>query len=201
MSDRQLVAFAGETNGKITLVDWRQPAGHNHRVIREAGDVTPLTEHVGDIDADPAQWEDALKVSGCINLTVTANVVRGGREDVLDVNHSRNCTVIIEDAYPRGNFVSTIKGESDGITFIVKRQHGHGKDVDYDLGNHSDQGDGNTRNVLIQADAFGEPVTVRTLRYAGKPQLKGGPFRYVFPWPQPKWLHDLCVWVLNLLQR
>lgn len=199
--DRQLVAFAGEPNGKITLVDWRQPPGQNHKVLRGAGNFTPITENVGDIDADPALWEDALKVSGCANLTVYAGIVRGGSEDCLDVNHSRHCAVFMEDAYPRGNFILTCKGESDDITVTVARQHGHANEVDYDYGNHSDQGNGTTTRsrLSIKAIMDGQPALVRVLR-ATAPGLDGGPFKWAFPKPFPKWFHNFCVWLLNLFQ-
>jgi len=154
--DRQLVAFAGTPDGQITFIDWRQKPGYNHTVIRAAGDHTPIEWSVGDIDADPALWEDALKVSGCDYLTVHAGVVKGGNEDVLDVNHSRHVVVNIEDAYPRGKYVSTQKGASDDITVNVRRQHGHGKEVDYDYGNHSDQGDGYTTNCKLNVEAVYE---------------------------------------------
>lgn len=198
MNDRQLVAFAGEPNGKITLVDWRQPP--NHRVIRGAADITPITATVGDIDADPARWEDALKVSGCINLTVFAGVVRGGNEDCVDVMRSRHCAVFIEDAYPRGKYVSTQKGESHDITLTIQRQHGHGSEVDHDYGNKADNENGLTTDCKLSVKAaYGAPVLVRVLR-ATKPSLDGGPFKWAFPSPYPSWLHRLIIWLLDIFQ-
>lgn len=202
MADRILVAFAGQPDGQIELVDNRQQPGQTNRILRQAGDYTPITESVGDIRFVPGTWDDSLKLSGCLNLTVNAVVVEGGAEDVLDVNRQCvNCTVNIADAYPRGNFVSTQKGQSDKITVNITRQHGHGKEVDHDYGNHSDQGNGYTKGCTLSAkEVTGEIITVRTLRYAGKPTLQGGPFKFVFPWPSPKWLHDLVIWVLNRVQ-
>lgn len=199
--DRQLVVFAGKPDGSIELVD-RRVYPEAHIFIREAGNREPLTWSVaGEIDAHPDSWEDALKISGCDNLTVYADVVRGGNEDVVDINHSRNCSVFINDAHPRGNFVLTCKGESDNITLTVYRQRGHGKEVDYDYGNHSDQGDGTTKNSRLSVKGVldGGPAVVRVLR-ATTPQLDGGPFKFAFPNPKPKWFHDLVVWFLNLFQ-
>lgn len=197
--DRQLVAFAGEPNGKITLVDWRQPPGQNHRVIRNEGNFTPITESVGDIDADPTQWEDALKVSGCVNLTVNAGVVQGGSEDVLDVMRSKHVQVFIEDAHPRGKYVSTQKGESHDITLTIQRQHGHGTEVDHDYGNRADRENGNTTDCKLSVNAaYGAPVIVRVLR-ATKPSLDGGPFKWAFPSPTA-WYHGLIIWLLDIFQ-
>jgi hypothetical protein len=198
MTDRQLVAFAGQPNGRIALVDWRQQP--NHRVIRGAGDFTPITVTVGDIDADPAQWEDALKISGCTNLTVFAGVVRGGREDCVDVMRSRHCAVFIEDAYPRGKYVSTQKGESHDITLTIQRQHGHGSEVDHDYGNRADNDNGQTTNCRLSVKALlaEGAALVRVLR-ATAPGLDGGPFVWAFPSPFA-WYHGLVVWLLNRLQ-
>ena len=218
MSDKILVAFAGETNGKITLVDWRQPSGQNHKILREEGDHTPIEWSVGDIKFPTRKlslWErivrfftkkspddvitDALKVSGCHNLTVFAGIVEGGTEDVLDVNHSKDCKIFIEDAHPRGNFVTTQKGESKNITVHIDRQHGHGTEVDHDYGNNSDQGNGKTTDcALIVKDVNYSPIKVRVLR-ADAPSLSGGPFKWAFPKPHA-WYHRIVIWFLNLVQ-
>lgn len=196
--DRQLVAFAGKPDGSIELVDNRQPPGHTNQMLRQAGNYAPISHDVGDIRFPNGEWSDALKVSGCINLSVRAGVVEGGTEDVLDVNHSQKCAVSIEEAYPRGKYVLTCKGASQDITVTVRRQHGHGKEVDYDLGNHSDQGNGTTRNTGISANAFGEQISVRVLR-SDKPRLDGGPFRWAFPRPDA-WYHPIVIRILNLVQ-
>ena len=196
-TDRQLVAFAGEPNGKITFIDWRQPPGQNHRVIRLAGDFTPTTQFLtGEINADPSLWSDALKVSGCTNLTVYAGVVRGGSEDVLDVMRSTNCSILMEEAYPRGKYVSTQKGESDGVTLTIYRQHGHGTEVDHDYGNHADKENGDTTNSRLSVKEADGTVLVRVLQ-ATKPMLDGGPFKWAFPSPTA-WYHGICIFFFRL---
>lgn len=199
MADRILVAFAGKPDGSIELVDNRQPPGHTNKMLRQAGDHSPIEWTVGDIVFTRGQWDDALKVSGCHNLTVYAGYVQGGTEDVLDVNHSNNCTVFIEEAYPRGKFVSTQKGASKNITVQIDRQHGHGTEVDHDYGNHSDQGNGYTTDcsLNVKMDDGGE-ATVRVLR-GTMPSLLGGRFKVVFPKPDA-WYHKICIWFLNLVQ-
>lgn len=199
MSDRQLVAFSGQPNGEITRIDWRLTTGPNHVIIRQPGDFTHIVENVGDIDADPAKWEDALKLSGCINLTVNAGVVRGGREDVLDVMRCRHCTVNIEDAYPRGNFVSTQKGQSEDITLKISRQHGHGKEVDHDYGNNAPGNNGYTKGCKLSVNSSDGRVVVRVLR-ATAPQISGAPHEFAFPKPSPEWLHAIVIFFLNKIQ-
>lgn len=200
MTDRQLVAFAGEPNGKITLVDWRQPPGQNHRVIREEGDFTPIEHDVGDIRFPKGEWSDALKVSGCINLTVLAGVVEGGTEDVLDVMRSRHCAINIEDAYPRGKYVSTQKGESLDITLTIQRQHGHGTEVDHDYGNRADNENGQTTDCKLSVKAVLDGTALVRILRATAPGLDGGPFRWAFPRPDA-WYHPIVIWILNLLQK
>lgn len=198
--DKQLVSFAGRPDGSILFIDWRQPAGHNHKVIRQPGDWTIITHSVGDIDADPKVWQDALKVSGCANLAVVAGVVRGGSEDVLDVMRSRNCDIAINDAYPRGRFVSTQKGASDGITLTIARQHGHGSEVDHDYGNNAPGHNGTTKNCRLSVGSVSDnkPVVVRGLR-SDVPMVSGAPHRFTFPKPG-SWLHGIVVWFLNKFQ-
>lgn len=205
--DNNLVSFAGYDDGRIELFDQRfdPPLG---RELRSAGSWEHLDYRIeGEVDADPSIHSDAIKFSNAVNLTVRVGVVKGGKEDVWDCNRlSKNCHLLIEDAYPRGRFVSTIKGESDGVTITIARLHGHGKEVDFDLGNnapaneHTPTLNGDTKNVAISIGQCDDEATVRCLRYKGSPTLRGGPFRYVFPCPKPKWLHDVFMCALDIIQ-
>lgn len=166
-ADRQLVVFSGRPDGSIELVDRRQQP-EVHTLLREPGNRALIIHNVGTIDADPAQWEDALKVSGCDALTVLADAVHGGNEDVVDVHFSRDCTVIIGDAHPRGKYVATIKGKSERVALIVERQHGHGRETDYDFGNFSDTHNERTTGCSLSARVVdGSAAKVRLLE-AGK---------------------------------
>lgn len=211
--DNILVAFAGKPDGSIELVDWRMPPGLTHRSLRKAGDFSKISHEVGDLldlsvhPDHPEQYKftdkechDALKVSGCINLFVDAGRVRGGLEDVLDVNHSTSCKVRMKGALPRGRFLLTCKGESKDISIEIERREGTALEVEYDLGNNSDQGNGTTTGIQIseQSSTSAEVSRVRCLR-ASKPKLLGGPFKIVFPKPGT-WYHGLVVWLLNLVQ-
>lgn len=198
MPDRNLVSYAGQPDGHLELVDLRQPPGYTNTVLRKKDDFTHITHEIGDVIAD-ANWSDAIKLSGAINLTVNAGTVKGGAEDVLDVNHSRSCWISIEDAYPGGKYVSTQKGDSDGITLTIYHQHGHGTEVDHDYGNRSDQGNGNTINSRLSVKQADGAVSVRVLQ-ATKPALDGVAFTWAFPSPTA-WWHDLATFFFRLIYR
>lgn len=200
-TDRNLVSYCGQPNGLIVLVDYRQPEGHTNTVIRQENDTSAISHNIGDILSPEGHWDDALKVSGCYNLTVYAGRVEGGVEDVLDVNHSAFCHIHIEEAVPRGKYCTTQKGASAGISVDIIRQTGHGTEVDHDYGNHSDQNDADTTMSMLhvgsQADGDG-PLVVRVLR-ATRPAIDGVAYEFAFPKPGA-WYHSLCIKILNLIQ-
>jgi hypothetical protein len=210
--DNILVAFSGRPDGYIQLIDWRKPAGQVHRDLRPAGSFTPISFSLGDIrdlathpDTPPAeaftdaQCDDSLKVSGCINLTAYAGYVKGGREDVMDVNHSVDCFLHLSVAEPKGKYVTTQKGGSQGLKVFISKQVGHGSEVDHDYGNHSDQGNGYTKDCeLTVSEVTQGNATVRVLR-GTMPQLHSGPFKVVFPKPN-SWYHSIVIWFLNRFQ-
>lgn len=151
-------------NGHVIL-----PAGVTPRVLDWRG--TPL----GTIDAPPGQYADALKFSGVTDLEVYMDAVYGGREDCLDVNAKcRGLIVHIAHAYPRGRYVATIKGASDRVHLSIDELHGKGKESDIDLGNHSDQARGRTRNVSIHIGKAPHRPRV-TVKHAWDPVLTGVP--------------------------
>ena len=200
MSDRTLVSFYGYPDGKIELVDNRQPPGHTNKIIRKSDDWTPLEYSVGSIVFPVGERDDSLKLSGCVNLTVHAEKVEGGGEDVLDVMRSKHCKVFIQDAYPRGKYVTTQKGASEDIGVTIYRQHGHGKEVDHDYGNHADKDNGYTKDCYLSARPDTGEATVRVLQ-AEAPALNAnaGPYRYV--WPKPGRWHSLAVFFFRLFYR
>lgn len=113
---------------------------------------------------------EALKItSGARDITVYAARIIGGTEDCVDVNnHCRNIRVIAAWWEPRGEYLATIKGESDGIT-LEGRVANHAKKVEVDCGNWSDQGNGPTRNVTAMLEmGDGSAFKYRLLNYAGE---------------------------------
>lgn len=118
---------------------------------------------------DPLQWDDVLKITRCSNLTVVVDgPLPGGREDCIDVNNKcENIRIIIAGGLaPKGKHALTIKGKSHGISVHAKLLS-HGTEVDVDLGNHSDQSDERTDDVLLDLWAIDNtPVTWRRLNAA-----------------------------------
>lgn len=109
---------------------------------------------------------DALKISACRNIAVTAHRVVGGKEDAIDINnHCEDVWVAAGEIVPKGDYAITVKGGSKGIIIhgvIV----GHGKVVDVDIGNVADQSDNLTGPVklcLWHDDGTDEPITVRCI--------------------------------------
>lgn len=138
--DKFLCALHGEENGDIFL----------DGQLLFSGDIPGMREvEFGDlIPTDPAVT-DTLKISGCRRLIVKAKKVVGGKEDVLDINHSHQCEVRIEEAVPRGRFVGTTKGGSSDILVVVGKVTGRAKETEFDFGNWSDQSNAKTGPCAI----------------------------------------------------
>lgn len=117
------------------------------------GDLIVTTEHA-----------DALKVSNASNGVIYAGAIVGGYEDCVDLNnHCSDVTIIADLWEPKGDYLATIKGGSNHIQLhgIVR---GHGKVVDIDIGNISDQSDDLTTMVMLNLKhEAGEPITIRVL--------------------------------------
>lgn len=120
-----------------------------------------------DLVADPKIHSDALKVSACRNLAVAVHgTIYGGKEDCVDINNKcEGAHVYANLMVPQGRYVATIKGGSNGV-WLSGQIRGHGKEVDIDIGNVSDQSDNLTRKVyldLTHEDGPDEPITVRCI--------------------------------------
>jgi hypothetical protein len=90
--------------------------------------------------------------------------VIGGREDCVDINnHSQRIRIEAGLWEPRGKYLATIKGGSKDI-HLSGRVRGHGREVDIDIGNISDQSDDPTGPVYLNLlHERGEPITVRVI--------------------------------------
>ena len=119
--------------------------------------------HIGDVLAS-TQHADALKITNSKNGIINAGKIIGGYEDCVDINnHCSGVTIIAELWEPRGDYLATIKGGSSVIQLhgIVR---GHGKVVDIDIGNISDQSDDLTTMVMLNLKhEDGDPITIRVL--------------------------------------
>ncbi len=153
---------------------------------------------------DGSQFSSAIKcTAGAQNLIITAGRVIGGRDACLDINNlTKNVRVSISEAEATGQFVATIKGESED-PFVTAHVVNHGKICDFILGDWSDQRRGFVKRPVLNATAKTGPVTVIWLA-SDKPFLfpGSGPYRFKY-WPRwtPLWLHALIVYGFQTLRR
>ena len=136
--------------------------------------------YVGDLVAT-LENSDALKISLSSKGFVSAGTIVGGKEDCVDINnHCRDIQVQATLFVPQGDYAFTIKGGSEDIT-VTGVVRGHGKVVDVDLGNVSDQSDDLTRRVSIcLTHENGEPITIRVLGCENPKLLNAGAQKYVY---------------------
>lgn len=147
-------------------------------------------------------YSDAVKCSNVKDVFIKECVIIGGKEDVLDCNrYSENISLFQCMLVPTGLFVATIKGGSKNVSFVDCSIDGHGKEVDIDLGNWSDQSEEKATGVLISNcnTMDGSPIRVRVLN-ADKPVILNCNIEYAFPHPDA-WYHDLCVRVFMFARK
>lgn len=192
MNDNNLVSIAGNPTGELFLTDLRTRVPGVPIKIREAGDLRRIRFDLGEILGD-RNYSDSLKLSGAENVDVFADYIRGGIEDVVDINHSHNCSVTIQKAESEGKYVSTIKGGSSNITLVINEQLNHGSEVDHDLGNKSQQSRAKTTGISITSRLTdGSAATSRVLN-ADRPKYFGGPWKI-------KEYPAIVIWFLKLIR-
>lgn len=153
------------------------------------------------LDASNGEYADALKVSKRKNVIVEINKIVGGYEDCIDINNfSDNIAIKVDELHASGKYVATIKGSSSNIELsghIVK----HGKEVDIDIGNWSDQSNEPTKNVKLNLSSDDGPVTVRVL--AGDiPYFMNGEENYKIVFPNPRhFYHGVVVWLFHMARK
>lgn len=171
------------------------------KIFHAIGGTDPLGDYVvGDLIPPDDSYDDTLKISHCKNGTVRAGRVVGGSEDCLDLNNHCEKLVIEADLWePRGDYLATIKGGSHAIT-VRGRVRGHGRVVDIDLGNISDQSDDATTGVALDLlHEAGEPITVRVLNALEPQLLNAVSQRYIVTckipgfW-RPLWAKAVALW-------
>lgn len=172
MSDRNLISFTGDDAGNIYCTtaggDRVLILAHDdpNRVINWRG--TPS----GTIRGGP-QYADSLKFSNVRNVTVYLDEVIGSAEDAVDINNRcRDLIVCISRVVTQGRYCATIKGQSDRVALIIGVLQGRGSESDFDLGNHSDQAKGRTKNVKIHVAVASHRPDV-TIKHAWDPALSG----------------------------
>lgn len=196
MPDLNYVSLSGQPDGELWLVDYRRPPAETIHLLRNKGDLTPLTYRAGDIKAPQGKgWTDALKLSGAVNLTVAVDELEGGYEDCVDINHSHNVAVEVQRATPHGKFVLTCKGGSTDVKLSIAEQHGHGTETDLDLGNWADQWSAKTGPVsLYSKTTDGSAVRVRRLN-AEHPELS-----HDCRWELTDWMAPFFLPVMRILK-
>lgn len=180
MSDKNLISFAGDGTGVVWLKRGEAPAE-----LLFTADQPGMREHrIGDLKAQAGQdIADVLKLSGVTRLHVIADSIdaKFAGEDAIDINHCRDCEVLVSDLWAAKKYCGTIKGQSVGIRVVVGRQHTHGGETDWDLGNFSDQGNGRTTGVRLHVNTSDStPVRVRVLS-ADVPVLENESRNYTAP--------------------
>lgn len=141
-------------------------------------------------------YDDAIKLTTKLeNFDLEAGIVEGGSEDVVDINNeSHHIDVSIAGWKSNGQYNATIKGGSHDIRLnglIIT----HGKKVDVDLGNWSDQSDKKTYNIELALRSIGgRKIKVRVLK-ADKPTFINSDVNYEYAFPSPNNpLHGFFVW-------
>jgi hypothetical protein len=156
MSDKNQFVLSGDNTGSVWV---------NNVLTYRASDLGMREIRIASVVAGQG-ISDALKLSGVRRLTVYVGTLdaRAAAEDAIDINHCHDCSIHIGELWPARKYCGTIKGASSQIEITVMRQHGHGTEVDWDYGNFSDQGNGDTVGCELNSQtADASPVTVRLL--------------------------------------
>lgn len=132
---------------------------------------------------DPKAYNDTAKFWRCRESDFVGFVVFGCKEDVGDVGQeTKYCTFQNWLAHARGEYVFTIKGNSENNLFQNIEISQGGSTVDIDIGNwHSFNFGPNRGNIFDNVWRHdGKPVTIRYRFFAGKPVLKRGEYKILW---------------------
>lgn len=135
------------------------------------------------------RWSDTLHFSAVRRLTVhVRGRLVGGDEDCSDVNnHCEEVYVYADEWWPRGRYLATVKGHSQGTT-LSGRVMGHGRVVDIDIGNASDQSQLPTGPVYLNlTPGDNRPISYRVI-YGHRPVFLNDPSYYHCQFALPLWL-------------
>lgn len=165
--DKNYISIHGDNTGNIYMGD---------KQLFAAGDYSKPREVLLDQIIPPDDtYADALKLSGVVDLTVYADYVVGGREDVVDINRCKNVTVVLSEVIVMGRYLATIKGGSTNIVVHVHDAVGRGTETDFDIGNWSDQSMARTTHVFLWYGKSSHVMRCRVL-HGWVPALDGGPW-------------------------
>lgn len=131
---------------------------------------------------NPKEWNDAMKVWRCHNCHFDLFTIRGGREDCIDVGQDSSgnwfggCTL-----ESNGQYIATIKGDSNRNIFYDCLITRHGKDVDFEFGNwHSLNFKPSVGNIIDSCGTLdGSPITY-CYRWGCKPIIRDTKGRHLW---------------------
>lgn len=172
MSDKNFYNISGDDKGNVwvndTQVFWAYQPGMRELEVPDLIVPPPDPSVPGD-----KGFSDALKVSGIRRLKIKCGVIdaRHCIEDAIDINHSEAVEIEVDTLYAAKRYCSTQKGASLDVKTTVRRQIGHGKETDYDLGNKSDQAKGRTRQISLDITTEDRSVVAVRVMHAHRPAL------------------------------
>ena len=177
------------------LYSFNGPADNGRTVV--LGDID-----ASGVDAQGNRYSSALKFSTSLkDFTLIVGDVIGGKDACIDINNSCDgVEITAKSLTPTGEFVATVKGNSQNVKIHCDDVRSKGSVVDVIGGDWSDQSHLYVLKwVLDLARKSGGTISVWCLA-ALKPTELRGPYKYNFPHPDA-FYHDFIVWCFETLRR
>lgn len=169
MADVNFVSFEGNGTRQVIRKYWNEAGGGvelfpHDELFGQMRDII-----IPELVVPPGvRISDVFKASRIrdVRFSIGRLAGTGAEEDAADLMTCRNLEFLIDDLWAATLFCFTIKGESNSIRVQAKRQHTHGRETDYDLGNIVDRNlpQGRTTNCnfnIVTVDR--SPVRIRVL--------------------------------------
>lgn len=169
-------------------------ADKNYYSIADQDSVNVIDQSFPSSGVNPLDYSDILKLSKATNVVIRGCYIVGGKEDCIDMNrYCENILVENTTVHSSGLYCFTIKGGTKNVTLRNVVINKHGKEMDIDLGNWSDQSKDLTTNITLEnvTSSDGKPVRVRVL-WAKKPTVIGGNVKVTVI---PKCLYSIYRWL------
>ncbi|MFZ9725621.1 MAG: hypothetical protein ACO3EH_00310 [Ilumatobacteraceae bacterium] len=150
-----------------------------------------------------SEISDTLKFTSRLTDFVGCfNVVYGGKEDCVDINnHCRGLHIRANLWVPQGKYLATIKGGSKHIQ-LSGTVRGHGKEVDIDIGNISDQSDDPTGPVYLNlTHENGDPITIRVINGEAPRLLNVDKQKYRVVLKTPSFIGQIFAKIVHQLRK
>ncbi len=140
---------------------------------RVDGDVSDVSLEPDGAQWLPGSWSDTAHFSGCFRQRFTNFKIFGGVEDCVDLNNGCNGLTLENFALTSGGkYCITLKGGSNDNLFTGLYIKKHGKEVDIEIGNWSDQSHNfSKRNSFWNVHAEDKKPVTYCYRYGCKPSF------------------------------